>query len=169
MIAKISGVTYNPPRTTGQTTAYSSSTVERVVNSVLIPGGSLLSSYSAQIGIDSRVIKSGANGTVTVRIRIGTVANTSQTLVATYTSTSASHTFVPIMRRLVILIITNSTYSLTGTTSLSWDFASPSTGWGEITTIDWASDQYIIITTQCVSASDTIYCPYIITDFMTLK
>lgn len=164
MIAKISGVTYNPPRTTGQTTAYASSTAERVVNNVIIPGGSLRQ-YD-QIGIDSRVIKSGANGTVTVRIRIGTASNTSQTLVATYTSTSASHTFVPIMRRLSIINLTNSTYSLTSTTSLSWDFASPSTGWENITGINWASDQYIIITTQCVSASDTIYCPYIITDFM---
>jgi len=164
MIAKISGVTYNPPRTTGQTEAYASSTAERVVNSVIIPGGSLRQ-YD-QIGIDSRVIKSGANGTVTVRIRIGTALNTSQTLVATYTSTSASHTFVPIMRRLSIPAITNSTYSLTSTTSLSWDFASPSTGWENITTINWSSDQYIIITTQCASVSDTIYCPYIITDFM---
>jgi len=164
MIAKISGVTYNPPRTTGQTTAYASSTAERVVNSVIIPGGSLR--QTDQIGIDSRVIKSGANGTVTVRIRIGTALNTSQTLVATYTSTSASHTFVPIMRRLAIANIANSTYVLTSTGSLSWDFASPSAGFQNISTIDWASDQYIIITTQCVSASDTVYCPYIITDFM---
>ena len=70
------------------------------------------------------------------------------------------------MRRLSIPAITNSTYSLTSTTSLSWDFASPSTGWENITTINWSSDQYIIITTECASVSDTIYCPYIITDFM---
>jgi len=167
MIAKISGVTYNPPRATGQTTAYASSTAETVVNSVIIPGGSFLP--ADQLGIDSRVIKSGTNGTVTVRIRIGTVLNTSQTLVATYTSTSASHTLIPIMRRLAIFDTNNSTYSLTSTSSLPWDNASPSTGWENITTINWSSNQYIIITTQCVSASDTIYCPYIITDFMNLR
>ena len=167
MIAKISGVTYNPPRTTGQTTPYASSTAERVVNSVIIPGGSLLP--ADQPGIDSRVIKTGTNGTVTVRIRIGTVLNTSQTLVATYTSTSASHTLIPIMRRLAIFDTNNSTLTLTSTSSLAWDNGSPSTGWENITTINWSSNQYIIITTQCVSASDTIYCPYIITDFMNLR
>jgi hypothetical protein len=163
MIAKISGVTFNPPRTTGQTTAYASSTAERVVNSVIIPGGSLRN--DDHLGIDSRVIKSGAFGTVTVRIRIGTVANTSQTLVATYTSSSAAHTYVPIMRRLLLYNVASSTYVFTAATSNSWDYAGPSIGWQNLTTIDWASDQYIIITTQCASASDTIYCPYIITDF----
>lgn len=163
MIAKISGVTFNPPRTTGQTTAYASSTAERVVNSVIIPGGSLRN--DDHLGIDSRVIKSGANGIVTVRIRIGTVANTSQTLVATYASTAAAHTYVPIMRRLLLNNVASSTYIATATTSLSWDSVLTSTGWQNVTTIDWASDQYIIITTECASASDTIYCPYIITDF----
>ena len=166
MIAKISGVTFNPPRTTGQTTAYASSTAERVVNSVIMPGGSFLA--GDHLGIDSRVIKSGANGTVTVRIRIGTVANTSQTLVATYTSTSSAHTYVPIMRRLLLNNLTNSTYVFTAATSNSWDYAGPSLGWQNLTTINWASDQYIIITTQCASASDTIYCPYIITDIQTV-
>lgn len=167
MIAKISGVTYNPPRTTGQTTSYASSTAERVVNSVIMPGGSFLS--GDQLGIDSRVIKSGTNGTVTVRIRIGTVANTSQTLVATFTSATTAHTLVPIMRRLAIFNTTNSTYVLLSTSSFSWDLANQLVGWQNISTIDWASDQYIIITTQCTSASDTIYCPYIITDFMHSK
>ena len=164
MIAKISGITFNPPRTTGQTAGYGSSTAERVVNSVVIPGGSL-KQYD-QIGIDSRVIKSGVNGVFTVRIRIGTVANTSQALIGTYTSTNTLHTAVPIMRRLAILNITNSTYALKDTSSISWDNINTTQQWQNISTIDWASDQYIIITTQCVSASDTVYCPYIITDFM---
>jgi hypothetical protein len=167
MISKISGVTYNPPRTTGQTTAYASSTAERVTTSVIIPGGSLL--IGDQLGIDSRVIKSGTNGLVTVRIRIGTALNTSQTLVATYTSLEASHTLIPIMRRLAIYNIASSSYVFTNTYSVSWDSANQLAGWQNISTINWASDQYIIITTQCVSVSDTVYCPYIITDFINTR
>lgn len=164
MISKVKGIEYNPPRTVGNTTSYGASTAERVVNSVLIPGGTL--KQFDLLGIDSRIRKVGTNGTVTVRIRIGGTVNTSQTLVATYTSTVASHTLVPIMRRLSINNLTNSTYVPTSTTSNAWDFAGPAIAWENITSINWANDQYIIITTQCASSVDTVYCPYIITDFI---
>ncbi len=162
MISKIKGIEYNPPRTTGSTTAYGSSTVERVVNSVLIPGGSL-KQYDL-FGIDTRLIKSGTSGTVTLRIRIGTTSTTSGILVGTYTSTSAAHTLIPSMRRLSIQNLTNSTLVITPTTSLAIDIAT--VGFSTITTIDWTVDQYVIITSQAASASDTIYCPYIITYFI---
>lgn len=166
MISKVKGIEYNPPRTTGQTAGYGASTSERVVNSLLIPAGSF-KQYDL-FGIDSRLIKSGTNGTVTVRIRIATsvAGGLTGALVGTYTSTATTHTLIPIMRRLSIQNLTNSTVVLTNTTSASGDFAGPSVGFSTVTTIDWSVDQYVIITSQTASSIDTVYCPYIITDFI---
>jgi len=164
MISKVKGIEYNPPRSVGSTTSFTGVTTERLVNTVLIPGGSL--KQFDLLGIDSRLRKVGVAGTATIRIRIGTTPNTSQTLVATYTATSASHTLIPIMRRLSINNLTNSTYVPTAATTNSWDFAGPTVTWQNITTINWANDQFIIITSQCTSTADTIYCPYVITDFI---
>jgi len=164
MIAKVKGIEYNPPRTVGSTTAYGSSTSERVVNSLLIPGGSL-KQYDL-LGIDTRLTKVGTNATVTLRIRIGATVNTSQTLVATYTSTAASNALIPIMRRLSINTLAGSTYVPDRGSSNSWDYSGPTFLWEEITTISWEINQYIIVTAQCGSALDTVYCPHIITDFI---
>ena len=164
MISKIKGIEYNPPRTVGSTTGYGSSTAEVVVNSLLIPAGSL-KQYDL-LGIDTRLTKVGANAIVTLRIRIGSAVNTSQTLVATYTSTDPAHRLIPIMRRLSINNLTNSTYVPTSTTSMSWDFSVPATAWENITAINWANAQYIVVTAQCASSFDTVYCPHIITDFI---
>jgi hypothetical protein len=164
MISKVKGIEYNPPRTVGDTTGYTGVTTERVVNSLLIPGGSL-KQYDL-LGIDSRLRKVGTVGTATIRIRIGTAVNTSQQLVATYTATNSTGTLIPIMRRLSINNLTNSTYAPSVTTSNAWDHAGPTISWQNITTINWANDQYIIITSQCTNSADTVYCPYIITDFI---
>ena len=164
MISKIKGIEYNPPRTVGSTTGYGSSTAEVVVNSLLIPAGSL-KQYDL-LGIDTRLTKVGVNATVTLRIRIGTAVNTSQQLVATYASTAASNSLIPIMRRLSINNLTNSTYVPDRGTSNPWDFSGPTILWEEISSISWAVNQYIIVTAQCGSALDTVYCPHIITDFI---
>lgn len=163
MISKIKGIEYNPPRTVGSTTGYGSSTAEVVVNSLLIPAGSL-KQYDL-LGIDTRLTKVGTNATVTLRIRIGTAVNTSQQLVATYASTAASNSLIPIMRRLSINSLT-STYVPDRGSSNPWDFSGPTFLWEEITAISWGIDQYIIVTAQCGSALDTVYCPHIITDFI---
>jgi len=164
MISKIKGIEYNPPRTVGSTTGYGSSTAEVVVNSLLIPVGSL-KQYDL-LGIDTRLTKVGTNATVTLRIRIGATVNTSQQLVATYASTAASNALIPIMRRLSINNLSGSTYVPERGTSNSWDFSGHTFIWEEITTISWEINQYIIVTAQCGSALDTVYCPHIITDFI---
>jgi len=164
MISKIKGIEYNPPRTVGSTTGYGSSTAEVVVNSLLIPAGSL-KQYDL-LGIDTRLTKVGVNATVTLRIRIGTAVNTSQQLVATYASTAASNSLIPIMRRLSINNLANSTYVPDRGTSNPWDFSGPTILWEEISSISWEVNQYIIVTAQCGSALDTVYCPHIITDFI---
>ena len=164
MISKIKGIEYNPPRTVGSTTGYGSSTAEVVVNSLLIPAGSL-KQYDL-LGIDTRLTKVGTNAIVTLRIRIGTAVNTSQQLVATYASTAASNSLIPIMRRLSINTLAGSTYVPTAATTNAWDSSGPTIAWENITTISWEINQYIIVTAQCGSALDTVYCPHIITDFI---
>lgn len=163
MISKIKGIEYNPPRTVGNISFSSGTTLEVVVNELLIPGGTL--KQNDLLGIDTRLRKVGTAGTVFIRIRIGGTINTSQSLVALYISTSSAHTLIPIMRRLSINNLTNSTYHPLAVTTNAWDFSGPPIFWENNTSINWANNQYIIVTAQG-SATDGFNCPYIITDFI---
>jgi hypothetical protein len=166
MIRKVEGQTYNPPKeglmsSQGQTLTGT----ETFLDSVLIPANTF-AQYDV-VDIISRLIKTGSNQTVIVRIRIGPSNNTSQTLVGTNQTSPTTGLLIPTFRRLFIQNVSNSTYVLnTGSTLLSIIDLSPSNAYSDITTIDWTVDNYIIITiawTAFFAPADVVWSTYIVT------
>jgi hypothetical protein len=146
MIRKVEGQTYNPPKkglmsSSGQTLTGT----EAVIDSVLIPANTF-AQYDI-VDILSRVVKTGTNYNVVVKIRIGPSINTSQTLVGTSDQAGTINVLTPTFRRLFIQNVSNSTYVLNqGTTYTGVIDLSPSIAYSNITTIDWTVDNYVIIT-----------------------
>ena len=99
------------------------------------------------VDILNRVVKTGTNQNVIVKIRIGPSINTSQTLVGTSSQAGTINVLTPIFRRLFIQNVSNSTYVLNeGTTYTGVIDLSNSIAYTNITTIDWTVDNYVIIT-----------------------
>jgi hypothetical protein len=164
MIRKINGITYNPPADYGDTATTSVGTTETILNSVLVPANTF-KIYDI-VGIQTRIRKTTTNATINLRLRIGTTLNTSQTQVGIFTSASSAHSYIPFDRRLSIQSTTTDTRVLVSTTSYVSDYggAFPS----DMTTlsIDWTSDNYIIITGQTTTSTDTLNCGYIYLDLI---
>jgi hypothetical protein len=167
MIRKVEGQTYNPPKeglmsATGQAITGT----EAVIDSVLIPANTF-AQYDI-VDILNRVVKTGTNQNVVVKIRIGPSIDTSQTLVGRSEQAGTINVLTPIFRRLFIQNVSNSTYVLNeGTTYTGVIDLSPSIAYSNITTIDWTVDNYIIITiiwgAFSVAAPDVQWSTYIVT------
>jgi hypothetical protein len=168
MIRKVEGQTYNPPKeglmsSSGQTITFT----EAVIDSVLIPANTF-AQYDI-VDILNRVVKTGTNQNVIVKIRIGPSINTSETLVGTSSQAGTINVLTPIFRRLFIQNVSNSTYVLNeGTTYTGVIDLGPSIEYSNITTIDWTVDNYIIITIISSAAitvfpADVEWSTYIVT------
>lgn len=136
-------------------------TSELILSSVLIPADSF-KLYDI-IEIESRIRKNNTNGIVAIRIRIGTGQTTSDTLVATYSSTSATHTFIPIKRTLTIKDLDGTpsgTKTIDASTSVSYDYIYSGFTISDLN-INWTLNNYISVTGQMQSLLDEMNCMYI--------
>jgi hypothetical protein len=166
MIRNINNITYNPPSSSGNNTATSVGTTETVLNSVLIPANTF--KVLDVFGIQTRITKTSGTTTISLRLRIGPTLNNSQTLVGINTSTAGTHNYIPFDRRLSIQNITTNTKVLNvsdvRTTDLFADGAS--TSLTSSLSIDWTVDNYIIVTGQSTSGTNTLNCGYIFLDLI---
>lgn len=163
IIRKYNGIELSAPKTgvvnNFTTTNITGTVAETILSTILIPANTF-NLYDI-IDIESRLRKTNTNGTATIRIRIGTTQVLGATLFATFTSSAAVHTYIPIYRRLTIKNITTATETLTATDSVVTDM-------GAITTIntniavDWTVDNYIIVTGQLANAADTMNLMFIV-------
>ena len=156
-LRKKNGVTvYGPSQiliNSGGTLNVSVSNVEKVLTSLTVPANTFVTGDS--INIISRIVKTTANGITEIRMRIGTGGTISDTLVGSYSATSATHTIIPIFR-------TISYYS--GTTNYLMDpnnnLASIDvTGDSTISSIaiDWTTSQIITISgINAISGTDNM-------------
>jgi hypothetical protein len=172
IIRKYNGVDLSPPGT-GSTNSYTTLNItgtvaETILSTTLIPANTF-QQYDI-IGIESRLRKGSTSATATIKIRIGTTQSLTATQVATYTSTSASHGYIPIMRRMVVKTVDGSgsgTEVLTTGTSMPSDVSrAGDTGISNLA-INWTVDNYIIATGQLGNTGDTMNCMYLITDYIT--
>lgn len=163
MIRKVNGVTYNPPAVYGNTSTTSVGTTETILNSVLIPANTF-KIYDI-VGIQTRIRKTTTTSTVVLNVRIGPTLNTSQTLAATFTSALASHTFIPLDRRLSIQSST-STKVLNTSLSFSSEYAGNFTSDVSSLSINWTVNNYIIVTGRSSSSTNTLNCGYIYLDLI---
>lgn len=164
MIRSINGIDYNPPSVKGNNTTASIGTTETILNSVLVPGNTF-KIYDV-VGVQTRIRKTNAISNVTIRMRIGTTLNTTQTLAGTFTTSSNLHTFIPFDRRMSIQNLTTNTTVVSASTSIVSDGAGNFTNSESVLAIDWTVDNYIIITGQSASSTNTLNCGYIYLDLI---
>ena len=163
MIREINGITYNPPFTTDNRTI-SGTTSETIVGSVLIPANTFR--IRDIFGVQTRIRKVTAVGTVVVRMRVGPTESTTEPLCAVYSSTTAANTYIPFSRRFSIVTVSGDTRVIPNTSTATNDLGNvPSAGITKLST-DWSVSNYITITTQASSASEDLNCPYVKTDFL---
>lgn len=110
------------------------------------------------INIISRIVKTSTNGVTAIRMRIGTGQTISDTLVGSYTATSATHTMIPIFRTLSFYS-GSTNYVLNPTDSLAGNLTVTST----VTTvsINWGVLNYITINGINDSGTDLMNCMFI--------
>jgi hypothetical protein len=110
------------------------------------------------INIISRIVKTSTNGVTAIRMRIGTGQTISDTLVGSYTATSATHTMIPIFRTLSFYS-GSTNYVLDPTDSLAGNSTVTST----VTTvsINWGVLNYITINGINNSGTDLMNCMFI--------
>ncbi len=164
IIRKYNGIEISPPSnvvTNDFTTTNITGTVaETILTTVLIPANTF-KLYDI-IDIESRLRKTNANATATIRLRVNTTeVIAGSTLVATFTSTAVSHTYIPIYRRLTIKNLTTGTETIPGATSRLADI-NASTLVNSNISIDWTVDQYIIATGQLGNASDIMNLMFVV-------
>jgi hypothetical protein len=137
----------------GGTLNVSVSNVETVLTSLTIPANTFVTGDS--INIISRIVKTTTNGITEIRMRIGTGGTISDTLVGSYSATSATHTIIPIFRTISYYSGTTN-YLMDPTDNLaSMDVTSDSI----ITTvsIDWTTSQIITISgINAISGTDSM-------------
>ena len=131
---------------------------EAILSSLLIPAFSF-SNYDL-IEIESRLKKNGTGGIAVIRIRIGTGQTTSDVLVGTYSGTTSTSLHIPIKRTIKIAGVTSTTEVVDPTQNISFDDSFSSYTLSNLT-IDWAKNNYISVTAQIASLTDTINCMYI--------
>jgi hypothetical protein len=110
------------------------------------------------INIISRIVKTSTNGVTAIRMRIGTGQTISDTLVGSYTATSATHTMIPIFRTLSFYS-GSTNYVLDPTDSLAGNLAVAST----VTTvsINWDVQNFLTINGINNSGTDLMNCMFI--------
>lgn len=150
---------YNGVTNSFTTVNITSTTAEVILSTVLIPANTF-KLYDI-IDIESRLRKTNNNATATIRVRIGTTESLGATLFATFTSTSSTHSYIPIYRRLVIKNLTTGTETLPSATSSVADFRVVSLINSNIA-VDWTVDNYIVVTGQLGNASDIMNCMFVI-------
>ena len=163
MIREINGITYNPPFTTDNRTI-SGTTSETIVGSVRIPANTF--TIRDIFGVQTRIRKVTALGTVVVRMRVGPTESTTEPLCAIFSSTTAANTYIPFSRRFSIVTVSGDTRVIPNTSSTTNDSGNAPSAGITILSTDWSVNNYIIITTQASSASEDLNCPYVKTDFL---
>ena len=157
------GILFQPPKVTTINnflgSENSNSTTEVILSSVNIPPGTF-QNYDL-VNVESRISKNNASGVCAIRIRIGTGQTTSDTLVATFSGTSAN-TFIPIKRTLKVTFSTTTTEVITPTENVSYDDSYSGFTLSNVP-IDWSKNNYISVTGQVASGTDTMNCMYIYT------
>ena len=110
------------------------------------------------INIISRIVKTSTNGVTAIRMRIGTGQTISDTLVGSYTATSATHTMIPIFRTLSFYS-GSTNYVIDPTFSMPFESTLSST----VTTvsIDWGVQNLLTISGINNSGTDLMNCMFI--------
>jgi hypothetical protein len=132
------------------------STTELNLGVLIIPANTFATGDC--INIISRIVKTSTNGVSAIRMRIGTGQTISDTLVGSYTATSATHTMIPIFRTLSFYS-GSTNYVLDPTDSLAGNLTVTST----VTTvsINWEVQNYITINGINNSGTDLMNCMFI--------
>ena len=157
-LRKKNGVTvYGPSQiliNSGGTLNVSVSNAEKVLTSLTVPSNTFVTGDS--INIISRIVKTTANGITEIRMRIGTGGTISDTLVGSYSATSASHTIIPIFRTISYYSgTTNYLMDPTNNNLTSLDVTSNSTI--SSIAIDWTTSQIITISgINAISGTDNM-------------
>lgn len=131
------------------------STTETLVNSVLVPANTLQAGDALRIV--GKAFKTGTVGTVTVRFYANTSNSLSgATLIGTGTG-AATTQYMAMVRFPMIKNATTATEVILNTNSIATDEATIATAAVALSTlaINWTSAQYIIMSVQQSSASDT--------------
>lgn len=164
MSKSILGVSYNPPYISGSNSTTTGATSETMLNHIYIPANTF-QQYDSII-VNTRIVKTTTGATVSLRLRVHTSAAVGGNVVGFYNSTATTHTFIPLERRLSIQDMTTSTIVFTATQSLSSDFGGGSANSNSNFSINWTTDQYIIVTGQTTGSSEALNCPFIFTELL---
>ena len=155
-LRKKNGVTvYGPSQiliNSGGTLNVSVSNVEKVLTSLTIPANTFVTGDC--INIISRIVKTTTNGITEIRMRIGTTGTDSDSLVGSYSATSATHTIIPIFRTLGYYGFVNILMDPNNNLA-SLDVTSDSTI--SSIAIDWTTSQIITISgINAISGTDNM-------------
>jgi len=178
MIRKIKGSLYNPVYTSGNNTETSVGTSETVLNSLQLSRAtfsSFLRNYDI-IGVQTRITKTTFNSTVELRLRLGSTAtDISGEQLGIFTSSAASHPYIPFDRKIQILNLAPdpidpppNTFTTESNSSYSSDITyGSSTTVGEHI-IDWERGEgwYLLVTGRSTSSTNTLNCGYIYLDLI---
>lgn len=156
-LRKKNGVTvYGPSQiliNSGGTLNVSVSNVEKVLTSLTVPANTFVTGDS--INIISRIVKTTANGITEIRMRIGTTGTISDTLVGSYSATSATHTIIPIFRTISYYSGTTNYLMDPNDNLASIDVTSDSTI--SSIAIDWTTSQIITVSgINAISGTDSM-------------
>ena len=152
IIRSYNGIRINPPYEIGGASV-TSTTSETILDSVLIPANTF-KLYDV-FGIEARVRKSNTNGNMTMRIRINTSNSIVGSILIAQSATIFANLFgLDITRRLCIKNLTSDTEALnSASTNISSDIGMSTQGFSNHS-INWASNQYVIVTIQLANGSD---------------
>jgi hypothetical protein len=158
-LRKKNGVTvYGPSQiliNSGGTLNVSVSNVEKVLTSLTVPANTFVTGDC--INIISRIVKTTTNGITEIRMRIGTTGTISDTLVGSYSATSATHTIIPIFRTLSYYGgFSDANLLMSPTNNLA---SIDVTGDSIITTvsIDWTTSQIVTVSgINAISGTDSM-------------
>lgn len=165
MYRKINDITYNPPSIAGTNSTTTGTTAETILNHVYLPANTY--GLYDLVGVQTRLTKTTSGSTFSVRLRIGTSLNTSQTLVGFANSSAVGDQILPFSRRLSIQSLTTDTRVINSSAStLSQDFQAGSNNTINTFSIDWTQNLYIIVTSQTTGSSEVVNCPFIYLDLI---
>jgi hypothetical protein len=137
--------------TDGAVTSTSTSNV--YTSGVLVPANSFTTGNNAELTVRGR--KTGTAGNMTMRIYINTINSISGSpiLVATNTTGAVNQTYLQFNRFLSIKSTgTTEVFSNTGGSNIDW--LGSNLGINQLS-VNWASDLYIVVSTQCTVAADS--------------
>jgi len=163
MIRKINEITINPPKLSPNSTAIAGTTLESANTSIYIPANTFVQ-YDV-FGLETRILKTGSAGAYTVRMRASTTGSIiGSTLLGTVTG-AAGDSFLPMMRRLVIKTMDGSGSGTVCADPTASHVSDASSAQPVVSlAINWTVDQFILVTTQANSSSDSILAEFLISD-----